>query len=46
MSFAREVADRVVFLSDGELIEQGTPEQIFDAPQHPATVEFLARVQH
>lgn len=46
MSFAREVADRVVFLSNGELIEQGTPEQIFDAPQHPATVEFLARVQH
>lgn len=46
MSFAREVADRVVFLSNGELIEQGTPEQIFDAPQHPATLEFLARVQH
>ncbi|MFB7249467.1 amino acid ABC transporter ATP-binding protein [Microbacterium sp. NPDC056234] len=46
MSFAREVADRVVFLSNGELIEQGTPEQIFDAPHHPATVEFLARVRH
>jgi ABC-type polar amino acid transport system ATPase subunit len=45
MSFAREVADRVVFLKDGVLVEQGTPEQIFDAPQHPATVEFLSRVR-
>jgi polar amino acid transport system ATP-binding protein len=44
MSFAREVADRVVFLKDGVLVEQGPPEQIFDAPQHPATAEFLARV--
>lgn len=46
MSFAREVADRVVFLKEGVLVEQGPPEQIFDAPQHPATVEFLARVRH
>ncbi len=46
MSFAREVADRVVFLKGGVLIEQGTPEQIFDAPQHPDTAEFLARVRH
>ncbi|MFF3026578.1 MULTISPECIES: amino acid ABC transporter ATP-binding protein [unclassified Microbacterium] len=46
MSFAREVADRVVFLKEGVLVEQGPPEQIFDAPQHPATAEFLARVRH
>ncbi|HZU92409.1 MAG TPA: amino acid ABC transporter ATP-binding protein [Microbacterium sp.] len=46
MSFAREVADRVVFLKEGVLVEQGPPEQIFDAPQHPATVEFLSRVRH
>ncbi|SDL25712.1 amino acid ABC transporter ATP-binding protein [Microbacterium azadirachtae] len=46
MSFAREVADRVVFLKDGVLVEQGPPEQIFGAPQHPATAEFLARVGH
>lgn len=46
MSFAREVADRVVFLKDGVLVEQGPPQQIFDAPQHPATAEFLARVPH
>jgi ABC-type polar amino acid transport system ATPase subunit len=45
MSFAREVADRVVFLKDGVIIEQGAPEEIFDRPQHPDTVEFLARVR-
>ncbi|GAA4482135.1 amino acid ABC transporter ATP-binding protein [Microbacterium panaciterrae] len=44
MSFAREVADRVVFLKDGVLVEQGPPEQLFEAPQHPATIEFLSRV--
>ncbi|MBS1907573.1 MAG: amino acid ABC transporter ATP-binding protein [Actinobacteria bacterium] len=46
MSFAREVADRVVFLKDGVLVEQGPPQQIFEAPQHPATAEFLSRVPH
>lgn len=46
MSFAREVADRVVFLKDGVLVEQGPPAQLFDAPQHPATADFLARVPH
>ncbi|MFC4140124.1 MULTISPECIES: amino acid ABC transporter ATP-binding protein [unclassified Microbacterium] len=45
MSFAREVADRVVFLKEGVLVEQGPPEQLFDAPQHPATAEFLSRVR-
>ncbi|MFE6735428.1 amino acid ABC transporter ATP-binding protein [Microbacterium sp. NPDC057650] len=45
MSFAREVADRVVFLKEGVLVEQGPPEQIFDAPQHPSTAEFLSRVR-
>ena len=45
MSFAREVADRVVFLEQGVLVEQGPPEQIFDAPQHPSTIEFLSRVR-
>ncbi|MBC9955047.1 amino acid ABC transporter ATP-binding protein [Leucobacter sp. cx-42] len=44
MSFARKVADRVVFLSKGRLIESGTPEQIFENPQHPETKEFLSRV--
>ena len=45
MSFAREVADRIVFMRGGVIIEQGTPEQIFDAPQRRETAEFLARVR-
>jgi polar amino acid transport system ATP-binding protein len=44
MSFARKAADVVIFLKNGVLVEQGPPEQIFDAPQHPDTREFLARV--
>ena len=46
MSFAREVADRIVFMEHGVVVEQGPPSQVFDAPQHAATAEFLARVQH
>ncbi len=46
MSFARSVADRVVFIHAGKIIEQGTPEQIFDSPRAHATQEFLARVMH
>ncbi len=44
MGFAREVADRVCFLHDGVVREQGPPDQIFNAPQEPQTREFLARV--
>jgi polar amino acid transport system ATP-binding protein len=44
MSFARRVADTVIFLKDGVLVEQGPPAQIFDDPQHPDTREFLSRV--
>ena len=44
MSFARRVADRVVYLKDGVIIESGTPEQIFEHPQRPETREFLARL--
>jgi ABC-type polar amino acid transport system ATPase subunit len=43
MTFARKVADTVVFLKDGVLIEQGPPEQIFDHPQHPETRDYLSR---
>ncbi|MDE0573771.1 amino acid ABC transporter ATP-binding protein [Demequina sp. B12] len=46
MAFAREVADRVVFMHGGRIIEAGTPEAIFDSPQQPETQEFLARVTH
>jgi len=44
MGFAREVADRVVVLDQGELIEQGPPEQIFSRPAPPRTQAFLSRV--
>ncbi|UII69606.1 amino acid ABC transporter ATP-binding protein [Pseudomonas sp. HN11] len=44
MGFAREVADRVVVLDQGELIEQGPAEQIFSHPSHPRTRAFLSRV--
>lgn len=43
MAFAREVADRVVFLADGEIVEQGPPEQLFGSPRDPRTQAFLAR---
>lgn len=44
MGFAKQVADRVVFFHDGNIREQGTPEEIFDHPQHPDTKNFLDKV--
>ncbi len=44
MQFAREAADRVVFINEGEIVEQGTPEQIFGSPEHARTREFLKRI--
>jgi polar amino acid transport system ATP-binding protein len=44
MSFAREIANRVCFLDDGVILEQGPPEQIFSAPQEPRTQQFLQRI--
>ena len=44
MSFAREVADRVCFLDEGVILEEGPPDQIFSSPKEPRTQEFLARV--
>ncbi len=44
MAFARDVASRVLFLDGGRLVEQGPPAQLFGAPQHPRTREFLARL--
>ena len=44
MHFARNVADRIVFLHRGEVVEQGPPAAVLDAPTHPALVAFLARV--
>ncbi len=44
MGFAREVADRVIFMSDGMILEEGTPERLFDAPQNPRLKDFLSKV--
>jgi len=44
MSFAREVADRVVVMADGQVVEAATPEKLFSAPAHPRTQAFLARI--
>jgi general L-amino acid transport system ATP-binding protein len=44
MGFAREVADRVVFMADGEIVEAGTPEHFFTAPREDRTKAFLAQI--
>ena len=44
MQFAREVADTVVFMADGVIVEKGTPHEVFDHPQHARTQQFLKRV--
>ena len=41
MGFAKEVADRVIFMADGEIIEEGTPSEVFDNPKNPRLVSFL-----
>jgi polar amino acid transport system ATP-binding protein len=46
MGFAREVADRVVFFDGGKIVEMGPPAQIFSAPEHPRTRQFLQSVLH
>ena len=44
MGFAREVADRVLFMDEGIIMEQGTPEEVFGNPQNPRTQDFLRKV--
>ncbi|MBO4220512.1 MAG: amino acid ABC transporter ATP-binding protein [Clostridia bacterium] len=44
MGFAREVADRIIFMSDGLIVEEGSPEEIFDRPKNERTREFCRRV--
>jgi ABC-type polar amino acid transport system ATPase subunit len=46
MGFARAAADRVVFMDQGKIIEQGPPDQIFGTPQHDRTKLFLSRILH
>ena len=44
MGFAREVGDRVIFMDGGRILEEGTPDQIFNHPQNPRTQEFLSKL--
>ncbi|MEC0595332.1 amino acid ABC transporter ATP-binding protein [Bacillus spizizenii] len=44
MAFAKEVADKVIFMSDGHIIEQGTPEELFDHPKNERTKRFIKQV--
>lgn len=44
MGFAREVADRVIFMDEGRIVEEGTAEDIFDRPQYQRTKEFLGKI--
>lgn len=44
MGFAREVANRVLFMDEGVILEEGTPEEIFTNPKHPRTIDFLNKV--
>ena len=44
MGFAREVADRVLFIDQGVIMEQGTPEELFGNPQNERTKSFLSKV--
>ncbi|MEN8076834.1 amino acid ABC transporter ATP-binding protein [Clostridioides difficile] len=44
MGFAREVGDRILFMDDGNIVEQGTPDEIFSNPKNPRTIDFLSKV--
>lgn len=44
MEFAKEVADRVIFMDNGFIAEEGTPSEVFNNPKHPRTKEFLSKV--
>ena len=46
MNFAREVADRVLFFADGGIYEQGTPDEIFDAPKREKTIAFINKIKY
>jgi ABC-type polar amino acid transport system ATPase subunit len=46
MGFAREVGDRVIFMDNGEVVEEGTPEHFFTAPTQDRTKRFLSKILH
>ena len=46
MGFARQVADRVIFMEDGRILEEGTPDHFFENPENPRCREFLSKILH
>lgn len=44
MGFAREVGDRILFMDQGKILEQGTPDELFQNPKNPRTIDFLSKV--
>lgn len=46
MGFARDVADRLIFMADGEVLERATPQAFFERPQHPRAQKFVADIRH
>jgi len=44
MGFAKEVADRVIFMADGAVVEEGSPQKIFSQPENQRTIDFLKKV--
>ena len=46
MGFARQVADRVIFMDDGQILEEGTPDHFFENPQNPRCKDFLTKILH
>jgi polar amino acid transport system ATP-binding protein len=46
MRFARSAADRVIFMDQGHILEEGPPQRIFNQPEHPRIREFIASIEH
>jgi ABC-type polar amino acid transport system ATPase subunit len=46
MRFARQAADRIVFMDGGRILEEGPPQKLFESPEHPRVREFLATIEH
>ncbi len=46
MRFAQSAADRVIFMDQGRILEEGAPQKIFNQPEHPRIREFIASIEH
>ncbi len=46
MGFAKEVGDRVLFMDEGKIVEEGLPTELFDHPKNSRTIDFLSKVLH